>query len=283
MNATTVRITLGLTVFSTSACGSSPTSSSAPTPSQVFTEVVGYVADTAARPLVDVRVEIVERFQTVASTVSDADGRVNFSGSFASPVIGRATKDGYVTASQSVQSQNSVPPSLSTGYVHFSLEPVAAAVTIETGDYTLAFAADSGCTDLPGDMRRRTYAANITSDPTPELPLNTQYRVSVAGTESWCCRGSGGLGIGVAGNYVAITDDTGPEFTEVTPPFNRLEFTFGGGFSAKTPTLTTMSFSGGVVYCELNQDPAGYFCQTVPKDILKKLVFCSGKIILTRK
>jgi hypothetical protein len=140
---------------------------------------------------------------------------------------------------------------------------------IATGNYTFTFVADSSCTDLPDNVRTRTYAANIAPGQQSGFPADTQYYVSVAGTTSWCCSGSGGFGIGVAGNYVGITDDTAPEMTEQLPGSGYLELNGWGGTSVETPTVSMLSFMGDLKYCAM-----GGSC-----------VFCAqnSRITLTRR
>jgi hypothetical protein len=241
-----------LIAFQTAACGSSvpPTvpsvvASTPPAP-QVFTRIEVYVEDAAFRPLAEVTVDLIDQSQTVAA-VSDANGLVLFSGSFVGPVTLRATKDGYVGASQTVTEQ-----SLSRGGgILFFLGTVAAPVKIETGNYTFTFVADRTCTDLPDNVRTRTYAANIAPGQQSGFPTDTQYYVSVAGTTSWCCSGTGGFGIGVAGNYVAITDDTSPEMREQLPGSDYLELDGWGGTSIETPTVSMLSFFADLKYCAM--------------------------------
>jgi hypothetical protein len=262
-----VDLLLPMLAFLAGACGDSrvpPTTPAVVTTttsaSQIFTQIIGYVSDTAARPLSDVRVEIVDQSQAVASTFSDGNGRFTFSGSFDRHVTGRATKEGYVTASESAQQQNSVPSSPSIGYVFFHLQSLAVPVNIDTGDYTLSVMADSACSDLPDDVRTRTYAATVRSSASADLPANTQYVVSVAGTTSWCCLGFGGFDLGVAGNYVAVTDDTGPEMSEHITPSRYVELNAWGGTTVELPTASTLSFAGDLNYCELKSGMGTFSC-----------------------
>jgi hypothetical protein len=253
------------------ACGESPTLPIVPPPpgaliASVLTQIVGSVQDTAGRPLADATVEIVAGLQTVASTTSDAGGRVAFSGSFAVPVTCRASKEGYATESQIVRQQ--LPSS--NGAVAFSL-PVAPTVTIVTGNYTLTSVADNACTSLPDDVRTRTYAATITSVASNgnEFPDNTQYMVNVQGTSTFF-GGTGGFPISVVGNYVAATDDTTGQIIENIGPGRSLELNAGGGSVVEAPTVSTLSFDAGIKYCELKS--AGLSCS-----------FCDARITLTHR
>jgi hypothetical protein len=239
-----------LIAFQTAACGSSvpPTAPNVVATRQIFTRIEAHVEDAAFRPLAEVRVDLIDQSQTVAA-VSDANGSVIFSGSFVDPVTLRATKDGYVTASQAVTEQ-----SLLRGVgIFFFLGTVATPVRIATGNYTLTFVADSTCTDLSESVRTRTYAANIAPGQQSGFPADTQYYVSVAGTTGWCCSITGGFSIGVAGNYVAITADTSPEMSEQLPGSDYLELDGWGGTSIETPTVSNLSFSAALKYCAVGR------------------------------
>src|SRR5206468_3096412 len=60
----------------------------------------GYVADTAFRAVAGARVEVVDGPQAGLSIVSDAVGQFTYTGTFASPVTFRISKDGYISATE---------------------------------------------------------------------------------------------------------------------------------------------------------------------------------------
>jgi len=212
--------------------------------------------------------------------MTDSVGRYALSGTFRDAVTLRATKEGYVTATQTLDVRtlcNSCP-----AFMTFELA-LPENVTIETGDYTLTFAADSACTDLPADVRIRAYAATIAPNMVPGVPANTQYLVTVPGTSSWCC-GPGGFGIGVAGHQVAITDDTGDQILDQLGSFRYLEFSLGGDAVLETPATSTMSFGGQLDYCELKSSIGNAFCRFVSGDQLITRVICGGsRFTLTKR
>jgi hypothetical protein len=165
--------------------------------------------------------------------------------------------------------------------------PTPAAPTPPTppaGNYTLTFVTESNCADLPADVRTRTYAATVVPLLNPDWPPNS-YRVLVAGTTTWCCSGPGEFNMTVSGNSVAVTDDTGDQVLDEIPPFRYLEFSVSGDDSAKTPTMSAISFQASLDYCELRSEIGrSSFCRFVPADrVIRYIHFCSGQIILTRR
>ena len=70
----------------------------------------------------------------------------------------RAGKEGHVTATVTIRPDcDRCNP---RRWVFFYLDVLASPVPI-TGDYTLTFVADSSCTNLPAELRMRSYAATI--------------------------------------------------------------------------------------------------------------------------
>jgi hypothetical protein len=158
----------------------------------------------------------------------------------------RATKEGYASATATGPLQFGWPSS--TASLFITLESLVPPVKIEPGAYTLTLIADSACTDIPSDLRTRTYAATIA--PARDAP-NTRYLVDVSGP----FLSPIGFGIGVAGNYLAFVID-GPAFFEHLPPFAYLEIAGAGGTSVETSTVSTISipFAGSFEYCVLKSE-----------------------------
>jgi hypothetical protein len=156
--------------------------------------------------------------------------------------------------------------------------------TPPAGNYTLTFVPESNCADLPADVRTRTYAATVVPLLNPDWPPNS-YGVLVAGTTTSCCLGPGEFNMTVSGNSVAVTDDTGDQVLDGIPPFRYLEFSVSGDDSAKTPTMSTMSFQAFLDYCELRSEIGrSSYCRFVPADrVITYIHFCSGQIVLTRR
>jgi hypothetical protein len=162
---------------------------------------------------------------------------------------------------------------------------VAPPVKIEAGDYTLTLVADSACTDIPSDLRTRTYAATITpAKPSSGLSPNTHYDVAVSGSSL----SPFGFGIGVAGNYLRFEID-GPAFFEHLPSFTYLEIAGSGGTFAETSAMSSISipFSGSFEYCVLKSGMGrSNNCYTTPADQKVTYAQCLSKndrMILMRR
>ena len=250
------------------ACGSSspaPASPTMPSPVQyVFTEISGHVFDTAFRPLAGVRVEIVDGLHAGASVTSEAEGGFSFTGGqFVDGIKFRATKDGYVSATVSGPLQFPWPSAVA--HLTITLQSLAPPVKIEAGDYALTLVANNACTDIPSDLRTRTYNAIITPAPSSSgLPSNTRYDVAVSGP----LLSPFGFGIGVASNHLRFEID-GPAFFEHVSPFTYLEIAGSGGTDVDTSTVSTVSipFSGSFEYCVLKSAmDRNNNCYTTPAD-----------------
>jgi hypothetical protein len=133
-----------------------------PTP-PVQSSLSGLVQDTAFRGLPNVRVEITDGSQAGTFAITETYGLFRISGLLSGTVNVRASRDGYVTATQQIQ----VP---SNQDLVFRLEAAGPSVHI-TGDYTLTLLADSTCTALPDVARKRTYNVAIAPNPRSPLPL----------------------------------------------------------------------------------------------------------------
>jgi hypothetical protein len=122
--------------------------------------ISGRVMDTALRPVVGARVEVVNGAHAGLSTTTDASGRYLLNGPFESPTGVRASKDGYAvmnkvwTCFTTTCNQNPGP------LVDFALTGLTSPVDI-AGNYAITLSADLACTDLPAVARSRTYTASI--------------------------------------------------------------------------------------------------------------------------
>ena len=223
----------------------------------VVTLIPGSVFDTAFRPLAGVKVEIVDGPQAGASVTTDTAGQFSFSGTFIGAVTFRATKEGYLIATQTLD----LSVSRHSCCISFSLKSLNPSLTLEAGTYTLTVTADNACKDIPSDLRTRTYTATIM--PARDHP-NTLYLVDVTGL----FLSSFGFAIGVAGNYLAFTID-GPAFSEHLSAFTYLEIAGAGGASLETSSVSTISipFSGSFESCVLRSEMSPYSnCFTTPAD-----------------
>lgn len=140
-----------------------------------------------------------------------------------------------------------------------------------SGDYTLTFVANSTC-DVPADIRMRTYAAKVAPLHIAGIPDHTQYRVTVDGTTTWCCGDKGQIGIGVAGDRVAVTDDTSDQVLEHAQPFRYLEFSIWGETSVTSPA-SPLSFYR-MARLDLKSDIGNTFCRFVPAALVNTRAWC---------
>src|SRR4029450_1109367 len=145
-------------------CGPRPSSTPmAPSPPPVLPpspsshlNLIGFVYDTAFRPVGGAIVNLLDGAQAGASTQSNESGRFSFTGTFADPTTMRVSKDGYASATGTAKSNNSSTGSL---WALVELDELARPGDI-TGDYALTIQADSACAGLPVDVRTRTYSAS---------------------------------------------------------------------------------------------------------------------------
>jgi carboxypeptidase family protein len=225
--------------------------------------IAGFVLDTGFRPLAGVRVEVVDGSGAGASTTSDVGGGFSLTGTFTETSTFRASKDGYVTASQTWNCSNgpgTCPANGARPWLGFYLNVLAAPVDI-AGDYTLTFVADGACSDLPTELRTRTYAATIAPSH-PENPVNTSFGVAVEGATFLGSLRS--FSIGVAGDYLGIWMDAGedPPLVEQVAPRTYLAFSGLAAASKVTPgSPIAASFDGWIEYCVMNAEMgADYNC-----------------------
>jgi hypothetical protein len=194
-------------------------------------------------------VEVVDGPQAGLSTTSDASGGFSLTGIFDEATRFRATKEGYVTATRTLQPF--CAPCNPNWWINFALEVPAAPVNV-AGDYTLTFVANDACGNLPNEVRIRTY--NATIPPAPNgVPVNAYFPITVSGAlEGWNI-----LDVGVAGDYVAIWLET---LVEHIAPNAFLSF---GGLAAATigtsaGSTIALPFDGAIDYCVTKSDVGRY-------------------------
>ena len=257
------------------ACGgsgssSAPTAPSAPSaaagtvsqPGPAVANIFGFVLDTGYRPVAGARIEALDGPQAGASATADTTGQFSLSGTFNSATRFRATKDGYVAATQTWNCSVGAGCS-ATGarpWLGFYLASLVSPLNI-AGDYTVTIVADSACADFPDDVRTRTYAAMITPSSSP----SSSFTLTASG-ESFV----GNLNnfpIGVVGNYLNLWLHGGhdPALVEQLAPNTYLAFSGIATASVETSPVSSISmpFDGWIDYCVL-KTPMGsiYNCGT---------------------
>jgi hypothetical protein len=195
-------------------------------------------------------VEVVEGPQAGLSAIADARGEYRLTGAFDETTRFQASKDGYVAATWPLPAK--CAPCNPNWWIHFYLEALAPHPDL-TGEYTLAFVADSACADLPDELRTRTYAATVTSLSDPSEPANSRFNVTVKGAKF--LEGHDSFTIGVAGDYAAADvgdwGHSGVGLVEETAPNTYV--TLGGGIKTvlTDPSTIASPFYGAVDRCEL--------------------------------
>jgi hypothetical protein len=208
----------------------------------------GFVADTAFRAIADVRVEVVDGPQAGTSLVSDASGVVPLIGPFVSDNTFRASKEGYITATQgfNVSTPGGRP------WLAFYLKPVAAPANI-AGDYTLTMTADSACTELPAALQARSFPARIAPATGPATASGTSFELTVIGTP--VLGRLTGFEIGVAGDTLGFWLHGGhdPVLVEQLTGNTYLAYSGWGTatISGSEPATISAPFEGWIEYCAM--------------------------------
>ncbi|HKW00122.1 MAG TPA: carboxypeptidase-like regulatory domain-containing protein [Vicinamibacterales bacterium] len=243
------------------ACGRGPQQPTVPTTVQtgqrIVTQIRGTVADSAFRRLAGVKVEIVDGPNAGVFAISDSNGALSFAGTFAGVVTFRATKDGYLPATQALDVQSLCGPC--DARIAFGMEAADTVLRIEPGDYTLTFVADDACTGIPGELRTRTYAATVTKS--SGFPGGLDVRVAGMLYEH------GWFVIGISGNYLATEDDSYPTIFEPLPQSTYLgiDFAIQTTLSGATGSGISIQFPGTFEYCALRSGSLDIrFCEFVP-------------------
>jgi hypothetical protein len=253
-----------------------------PLPTGTQIQAAGSVSDTAFRPLAGARIEAIDGPGTGASGNADAMGRFSLTGAFDDTTQFRATQEGHIAGTRTL-----APRCATCGPVralYFFLAVPVPPVSV-AGDYTLTFAADSTCTDLPNEVRTRSYPATLTVASPPSIPANAWITVTLSGV-SFLSHYDTFL-IGIAGDYLAfnLDESEGPYLVEELAP-NR--YVAIGGLASATvgPGASTIStsFAGSIEYCE-QSSPMGGFYRCVPAGASARARCASNnhRLTLTRR
>jgi hypothetical protein len=197
------------------------------------------VYDSAFRPLAGARVEVLDGPQAGTSATADATGSFGLTGLFDERTRFRASKEGHVAAN------GTLPSHCVSCRISFYLAVDAPAVDL-AGEYTLTFTAHNTCTELPNDVRQRTYLATIAPAPSPTLPANTSFDVTIGG--GWFLQGHNRFAIHGAGGYFRLFVE---DVWEQVGANAYLGISGIAGGSVETSGVSTIStsFEGSVSYC----------------------------------
>ncbi|HEU4935842.1 MAG TPA: carboxypeptidase-like regulatory domain-containing protein [Vicinamibacterales bacterium] len=135
-----------------------PTSTDAPT---FEVSLSGPVADNIGRPLADARVEVIDGQRRGVFALTDSSGNYALPGAFSGSVTLRASKAGYLAATQTFFGGRP-----GENIFGFRLQTQSSVTLL--GTYTLTITADPVCAALPLEARSRTYEA--TAAPAPNSP-----------------------------------------------------------------------------------------------------------------
>jgi len=254
-----------------------------PAPQSTAVQVTGWVSDSAFRALVDARVEVLGGPQAGTPATADSEGHFSLTGSFDDATHFRATREGHVDATGTLSP--TCPTCVTTRrYIYFHLAVLSPPVDI-AGDYTLTFIADSACTDIPSELRTRTYAATIAPGSNSHSPAHTYFIVTVSGASFLTDYGS--FPIGVAGDFLAFElRGEGPYLVEQVAPNTYLGFDGRAEASVATARVSSIAtpFQGFVDYCAL-PSPMGQYYDCRP-GLATAHAECESKnhqLILTRR
>ena len=293
-NRTRPVIGLLMLVLGLAGCGDSrsPVSPMPPTatvpsiPGSVNGElIVGTVSDSALRPLAGARVELLDGPQAGMSATSDAQGSFSLTGTVDDTTRFRASKDGYVTATATIQPFcDRCNPKR---WVHVFLNLLDSPVAI-AGDYTLTFIADSACVNIPHELRTRSYAVTIglADLNLPGYPAHSDTSHKGTPVGSAFPDRLNNFYLNVAGNYIAVSlgDHTDPGITERVAPDTY--FAFGGWAATSTETpVSTIStpFQGWIDYCVNPQMGDRYDCTPAPTVTRARCESAKHQLILARR
>ena len=245
--------------------------------------LLGYVYDTANRPVAAAVVTVVDGPLAGTSMTTDAAGHFIYPQAVTSTLTFRVSKDGYLT--REATSHTSAPGGRPWAYIE--LETVALPLNI-AGDYTLTLTADDTCGALPSELRTRTYAVTIEPRSAPLLRPGTTFTLLSLGSPF--LDNYRGFPIGVAGDYVAFSIYNGEDFglVERIAPKTYLAFygSAGGVVVASTSTISA-PFDGGIEYCESSSDISDmatiYSCMPALPDSRAQCVSKNHRLTLTRR
>jgi hypothetical protein len=267
-------------------CSGSPTRPTSIAPVAISTPTVvtpqaltGYISDTGFRVISGARIEVLDGPQAGTVMTSDDGGRFSYTGIFASTVNLRATKAGYVEATQAVRVLTSGP------WVNFNLVSLTPPVNI-AGNYTLTITADSACTTLPDDVRTRSYSARVAPNPYNTGATATMFLEGVV-TDGQFAPYANLFFIGVSGDYLGIsTVGEGPALIEQLGPNRYVAYAVDATASGVTSSVSTISvpFTGTIEYCELKSPIGQYYdCSAEFAVVREQCTATNGRLTFTRR
>jgi len=212
-------------------------------PPPVEFSLFGSVVDTAFRPLGDVRVEVVDGPRAGTFVSTNTSGAYELPGTFSGAVTIQATKDGFAASTSRVGGQ------AGRDFVEIYLNPGTPSIDI-TGNYTIVFTADASCSELPDEVRTRTYTVTIAPNMFWTIP--NQYGGALSGATFFPASRGNTFGVGVAGADASFgfgdPYDEGTSIVEEVGPSTYLAI-WGGAVLPVGGPMISGSFDGTFQYC----------------------------------
>jgi hypothetical protein len=241
--------------------------------------VSGHVSDSAFRPLRGARVEVLDGPQAGAATHTDANGQFAMTGMFDANTRFSAELVGYVGSTQTWTDCATCHGPYLLFRLGLPTPPVAVA-----GDYTVTFVADSQCTDIPAELRSRTYTGTMAARPSSGVPPDTSFDLTL--NEGTLLNGYGSISVGVAGDVITMWfGGDGPFVVEQVALNTYLGFD-GAIEAVVTPPLRsiTTSFNGYVNYCALNAPMGQYYDCSAARTVARSECYSSNhQLIVTKR
>jgi hypothetical protein len=217
----------------------------------------GWVGDTASRPLGGSSVKVVDGPRAGTVVTTDEAGRFSMPGTFTGTIRVTASKDGYVSATNTVTVPPlglPFPPAPPPGEVirwgtGFALEPLGPSLNI-AGLYTLTLTADGACTDLPTEVRARTYTATVVTTASSHFVASLSDARFLSPTPwcnarpPWLTCSYNTIGIGIAGDFAHVGVGIVEQLGETT-----YLWIGAGSQTSFGPTGITAPLSGTFLYC----------------------------------
>lgn len=228
--------------------------------------ISGSVLDTGYRGLAGARVEVLDGPDAGLSATTGVDGQFALTGRFDRSTKFRASQAGHATQTMtwncSVAVCDDYPaPRAARPWLLFFLDVPVPPVDI-AGAYYLTFTADTSCTDLPDELRSRTYAARIERGRMSRFnPIDTTFLVTIEDVPV--------LGtfrefeIGVAGRYLGFFLHGGhdPPVVEQLASTTFLAYSGSGSATVGAGPASTISaqFEGWIEYCVMQTSMGPYY------------------------
>jgi len=247
--------------------------------------VSGTVSDSALRRLAGATVEILNGPQAGSSTTTDASGHFSLFASVDDATRFRASKEGHVTADAPVLANcDRCNP---RRWVHFFLNVLEPSVAL-AGDYTLTFIADGACTNLPQEVRTRSYEATVSPGDLnwPGFPAQAGTSFKVTPVGSAFPAGLNYFWLNAAGSFIAVVlgDHTDPGVTERVAPDTYVAFHGPTTITVRSPVSSISTpFVGWIDYCVNPTMGDRYDCTPGPSVTRIRCDSARHQLTLTRR